>query len=122
MTLVIPSNEYDASEIFGTRGFGGQGASKIGAAVQAGRLAYRVAKYGYKRYFGYATRTKSRAIGTATGAGIGIGGGLVAILKEKQRTPSNRFGQTRGNMVRYSSRLQRGYKQTAYRPCPPRRC
>ncbi len=116
MTLVIPSNEYDASEIFGTRGFNSGGASKIGAIIQGSRLAYRTGKFAYKRYFGYATKTRSRQIGTATGAGIGISGGLVAILKQKQLTPTNRFGQTRSNMVRPKRRLQRCYVKTTHRP------
>ncbi len=115
MTLVVaPESNIDPSFV-ATKGFGGLGASKIGAGIQAGRLAYRTAKYAYKRYFGYATRTRSRAIGTATGAGIGIGSGLVAIWTTP--TPSTyQNGQARSYMVQSKSkRLQRCIHQSGPR-------
>ncbi len=122
MGLVIPSNEFDASNVIGTRGFGSQGISKFGAGIQGVRLGYRFSKYIYKRYFGYATRTYSRQTGTATGAGIGIGGGLVPIPSAFKRTSSRSIGQTRNNMGRLRSGLQRTNRQTTRRSCPPRCC
>ncbi len=119
--LVIPSTESNSEiDFFGTRGFGtGTGISKLGAGVQAGRLAYRAAKFGYKRYFGYATRTRSRAIGTATGAGIGIGGGLVPIIQTGFISKTSQFRETRSDMVKSPTRRKRSYSNrtcTCYRP------
>ncbi len=120
MGLVIPSGELDDIDFFATRGFSSPAVSKLGAGIQTARLGYKVAKYAYKRYFGYATRTRSRAAGTGSGAGIGIGGGLIAFTTPI--TPSaNRIGQTRGDMGRLRSGLQRTNRQITDRPCPPRR-
>ncbi len=120
MTLVtVGNNEF--TDLIGTRGFGGQGASKFGAILQAGRLGYRVAKFGYKRYFGYATRTRSRTIGTSVGAGLGIGGGLVTV-PSTEFTPSNQNGQTRAFMVKPSTkRFGSRYKRTYCYRRPKRR-
>ncbi len=116
MTLVVtPESNIDPSFI-ATKGFGGLGASKIGAGIQAGRLAYRLAKYGYKRYFSYATKTRSRSIGTATGAGIGIGAGLVAIWQAPNGVPYQN-GQTRGYMVKSGARRKH---YPTNRPCKRR--
>ncbi len=96
--LVVPIQNDEAIDFIATRGFGGAGVSKTGAIIQGTKLGYKLARYGYKRYFGYATRTRSRAMGTATGAGIGIGGGLVAILTSNPERSSTQIRQTRGNM------------------------
>ncbi len=98
MTLVRPSSGQFDPALVGTRGFGaGTGISKIGAGIQAGRLAYRLSKYAYRRYFGYATRTRSRAAGTATGAGLGLGTGLgrYARFSSSRQRRTNQFGQKR---------------------------
>ncbi len=120
MGIVIPSTESnDEVDFFATRGVGsGTGVSKFGAGIQAGRLAYRLAKYGYQRYFGYATKTRSRAIGTATGAGIGLGGGLVATIRTTKRTTYN-DRQTRAYMVKSRSKRQYGNRHQACRGCRP---
>ncbi len=103
MTLMVaPESNIDPSFV-ATKGFGGLGASKIGAGIQAGRLAYRVGKFAYKRYFGYATRTRNRSIGTSTGAGIGIGSGLVAIFEAPKSAP-NQNRQARNYMVKSRTR------------------
>ncbi len=117
MTLVVaPESNIDPT-VIGTKGFGSRGVSKIGAAVQAGRLAYRVSKYAYRRYFGYATRTRSRSIGTATGAGIGIGSGLVAIWTSP-KSPSYQNGQARDYMVQSGTGR---FGQRKHQPCPRRK-
>ncbi len=103
MTLVVVGNN-DFTDIIGTKGFGSRGVSKVGAIVQTGRLAYRVAKFAYKRYFGYATKTRSRTIGTATGAGIGIGAGLVAIPQTESVTTPYQDRQTRNYLEQSRSK------------------
>jgi len=108
--VVVGSNDF--TDVIGTRGFGAQGASKFGAAIQAGRLAYRTAQWAYKRYFNYATKTFSRQTGTATGGGIGIGGGIVTALPniESIGTPTNQNRQTRKYMVKSGTRRFKRYK------------
>lgn len=105
MTLVTVTSESKTEiDFFATRGFNAPGVSKVSAGVQVGRLAYRVAKYGYKRYFGYATRTRSRAAGTATGAGIGLGGSVNNAIRSTQSKRSSQIGQTRGYIQQSKSK------------------
>ena len=66
LAIVVVSDGNDFTDVIGTRGFSGPGASKIKGAYIAGTLAYRTAKYAYQRYFNYATKTTSRTRGTAT--------------------------------------------------------
>ncbi len=116
MTLVVVSSEADFADVIGTRGFGGQGASKVGAILQGGRLAYRTAKFAYKRYFGYATRTRSRAIGTSTGASIGLGAGIVAIPKSGFEPTPYQNRQARDSMDSAANRFRSRYRyKTCYR-------
>ncbi len=109
MGLVIPSTESnDEVDFFAIRGFGSSaGVSKIGAGIQAGRLGYKFSKWAYSRYFGYATKTSSRAKGTATGAGIGIGGGLAHTLRSSPQLGSSQRGKTRNYMVKSRTRRKR---------------
>ncbi len=103
MTLVVVPDDAFGNEFVATRGFGGPGISKIGAGIQAGRLAYRLSKSAYQRYFRYATRTRSRQAGTGSGAGIGIGAGLVAICQTSPVATSYQIRQAR-NYLEQSKR------------------
>ncbi len=116
MGIVAVPDVTDPS-IIASRGFGGAGISKVGAGIQAGKLAYRTAKWAYKRYFGYATKTRSRTIGTATGSGIGIGGGIVALLSSPAKYRP--IGKTRGLMDKSrAKRLHTAKHHTGKGRCP----
>ncbi len=111
MTLVRTQNEF-MPELIGTRGFGsGTGISKIGAISQGSKLGYRLARYAYKRYFRYATRTKSRAAGTATGAGLGIGGGLVNFAPVQRQRRNALPYQLAQKRLRYQQRNRRKHQR-----------
>ncbi len=92
MTNLVEAQNFrtsdDLTDVFGVKGFGGQGVSKLSGAIQAGRLGYRTAKWAYGRYYRFATKTPSRAAGTGTGVGIGIGSTI-----DFGKNASKRFSQ-----------------------------
>ncbi len=103
MIVVVPGYD-DYADVVGTRGLGGQGVSKIGAAYQAGRIGYGLAQKGFNKYFNYATKTVDRTKGTATGTGIGLSGGIVALLSSEPGSTPYQNGQTRNYMVKSRSK------------------
>ncbi len=118
MPLVIPTSESNSEvDYLAIRGFGStSGVTKIGAGIQVGRLAYASGKYAYKKYINWATKSPSRAAGTATGAGLGIGGFVNNAIFSPPPSSADKIRQTRGNME--FSKRKRKYKTR----CPPCRC
>ena len=68
MGLNVPANTV-YPEIVGSAGYGAPRIGYAGGIAQGARIGYRVSKYLYRRYFKFATKTRSRSAGTATGAG-----------------------------------------------------
>ncbi len=118
LTLVRTENEF-MPELIGTRGFGGQGVSKISSGIQAGRLGYQLGKSAYKKWLDYILKSKSRSIGTATGSGIGIGGGLTAIrpgIPQRQRS-GYQFSKERFRYLKHNRRRNKHNCCTVHRCC-----
>ncbi len=109
MTNLVEANNFrtsdDLTDVFGIKGFGGQGVSKFSGAIQAGRLGYRTAKWAYGRYFRASIRNPSRAAGTGTGTGIGIGSTINFANKATQRrTQAGYINQKYQYRSKYSGR------------------